>query len=193
MTDELRVYFHFRSPYSRIGLHRLAQASVDEKISTRLFLLTKVADQDSFPNPGRTPARRIYLMQDVPRVTTKAGLAIQMPDPLDPPYGPAVRAFLGAEKAGRSLAFALAVSNARWGEGKNISDEAVLAECAAQAGAPLTLASDEEMVAAKGLSNQQIDADGVFGVPFAVLEKDGHKERFFGQDRFDLLIEQINS
>ena len=42
---------------------------------------------------------------------------------------------------------------------------------------------------AEAADRAQLEADGAFGVPFAVLERDGTRQRYWGQDRFDLLAE----
>lgn len=191
MADELRIYFHPRSPYSRIGLQKLAEGQVGGKIPTKLHILTRAAGTDGPPNPMATRAKRSYLMQDVPRSTLQAGLPIQTPDPFDPDCVPFYAMFYAARAKGADLAFAAAVSNARWGEGKNIGETDVLMACAAHAGTTITPVPAEDLAVHMEADSAQIEKDGAFGVPFAVLERDGKKEKFFGQDRFDLLVASL--
>lgn len=183
--DALRCYFGFRSPYSRLGLHKLA--GVD--FGGRLIAFTgPPEDAGGFADPAANRYKRDYIVQDVLRVTAAMGLPLALPDPFDVDWAPANRAFQAADRAGRGMAFALAVSDARWGEGRDISDPAVLADCAAAAGLPApdveALAADPDIRARFRADRELICADGVFGVPFLV---DG-AEKYWGQDRFDLWI-----
>ncbi len=191
MADALRVYFAFRSPYSRLGLHKVFKAKLADRVPLQVVAFTRPANNEPMAMPDTTPTKRAYLTEDVARMTARAGLPLAQPE-MDVDWKPSLLAYFAAAAAGRGLEFALAVSNARWGEGKDISETDVLAYCAAEAGltaddiAPPTdfrerLAADQAL----------IDQDGVFGIPFAALEIDGAKERFFGQDRFDLLLERF--
>ncbi|WOI53144.1 DsbA family protein [Parvularcula sp. LCG005] len=192
MSTELRVYFHFRSPYSRLGLYKLLKADIEDAVPTRLHILTKAAGTDDPINPGSTPARRAYLMQDVPRATMEAGLPISFPRPFDMDYMPAYSAFYAAREAGAGLAFATALSNSRWSDGSDVSDQAVIDEALSQAGLQPGLSVDDAG-AQLAADTAMLEKDGAFGVPFAVLDADGRLEKFWGQDRFDLLIRKIKS
>lgn len=189
MTDELRVYFGFRSPYSRMGLHKVAGLTGGP--DPFLIPFTGPAGGAAFLNPTDSPPKLGYYMEDAPRMAARMGLTVQLPNPFEVDYAPANRAFYAARAAGRGLAFALAVSDARWGEGQDISDEDVLADCAAAASVP----EGADLTAPPGEAGQadraRLEEDGVFGVPFAVLVRDGQRQRFWGQDRFDLLAEAV--
>jgi 2-hydroxychromene-2-carboxylate isomerase len=92
--------------------------------------------------------------------------------------------------AGHGLAFALAISDARWGEGKNVSDPAVIANAATAAGwegyDAGAVAADAAITSKLAANRDQIAQDGVFGVPFLV---DG-QNKYWGQDRFDIWLEE---
>ena len=190
--DQLRVYFGFRSPYSRLGLHKVVRAGLPEAIDTVAIPFTAPAGGAAFLDPTGSPPKLAYYREDAPRMTMRMGLPIRPPQPFEVDYAPANRAFYAVRAAGRGLPFALAVSDARWGEGRDISDAAVLRDCAAAAGVPdgTDLAADAS--AAMSADQALVDRDGVFGVPFAVLERGGGRERFWGQDRFDLLAEALD-
>ena len=193
MTDALRIYFAFRSPFSRLGLHKVARAGLAERLPMRLIPFSGPAGGAAFLDPLSSPPKLAYYMEDAPRMTERMGLPSVMPDPFDVSLTRADRAFVLAERAGKGLAFALAVSDARFGEGRDISNLDVLAACAEQAGLPGDLPkdakSDKSTLETLGAWRQEIDGDMVFGVPFAVLEQGGQKQKFWGQDRFDLLTE----
>lgn len=189
MPRELRVFFHFRSPYSRVGLHRLAAGdSAESLIPTKLHILTHAAGETEPINPMRTKPRMSYVMQDVPRVTLRAGLPIQAPT-LDVDWTPAYRAFYAARDEGKALGFAAALSDLRWGTGADISDPAVIDQACAAVGLPAGIVVDDWKDRLKA-DAAQVDADGAFGVPFAVIDRGtGRAEPFFGQDRFEMMLD----
>lgn len=186
MSDEIRCYFAYRSPYSRMGLHLLARNG----IACRLIPFTGPPEGTAFSDPTQNKPKLLYFMQDVPRMTARMGLPINSPKPFDVDFDLANRAFVAADQAGYGMAFALAVSDARWGAGLNVSDPDILAECAGSIGwsgfDPDRLATPEiDAVLAEHRS--LVKKDQVFGVPFAVWGK----QKYWGHDRFELLLEDM--
>lgn len=184
--DDLRCYFGFRSPYSRLGLHKIAKAGFDGRL---IAFTGPPEDAGGFADPAANKYKRDYYIHDVVRMTARLDLPIALPDPFDVNWAPANRAYQAANRDGYGLAFALAVSDARWGAGRDVSDVSVLADCAGQAGWSLpdmaALKADPDIKARFQADRALIDADGVFGVPFLV---DG-TEKYWGQDRFDVWLE----
>jgi 2-hydroxychromene-2-carboxylate isomerase len=123
-------------------------------------------------------------------MTMRMGLPLALPDPFDPDYRLANLSFIAAQNAGKGLAFALAVSDARWGAGKTISDADVLAEAAKSADwtgfDADAISADASLAQVIKDQRVKIAEDGVFGVPFLI---DG-PNRYWGQDRFDLWLEE---
>ncbi len=181
-----RCYFAFRSPYSRLGLHKLARAGFDGE----LIAFTGPPDDAPFADPTANKYKLDYYRQDVLRMTWRMSLPIAPPNPFDIDFTAANRAFVAADQAGHGLAVAIAVSDKRWGEGKNVSDPAVLAEAAQAAGwagyDADKVASDAAVTAQLAASRVRIAEDGVFGVPFLI---DG-RDKYWGQDRFDVWLEE---
>lgn len=180
-----RCYFGFRSPYSRLGLHKLANSGVEAE----LIPFTGPPEDAPFADPTANKYKLAYYQQDVVRMTARMRLPIALPDPFDVDFTPANRAFIAADRAGHGLAFALAISDKRWGEGGNVSDPSIIAEAAKAAGwagyGPDAVASDPTITAQLAADRQCIAEDGVFGVPFLV---DG-QNKYWGQDRFDIWLE----
>lgn len=180
-----RCYFAYRSPYSRIGLHKLARAGAE----LELIPFTGPPEGIPFANPTDNPLKSAYYAQDVFRLCVRMGLPVTLPRPFDVDFAPANRAFIAADREGLGMAFALAASDARWGEGRDISDAAVLGDCAAAAGwsgyDAAALAADASISETLRAQRARIAEDGVFGVPFLV---DGD-QKYWGQDRFDLWLE----
>lgn len=143
-----------------------------------------------FSDPAANPAKLAYFMVDAPRMTMRMGLPIVPPNPFEVDMTAAYKASVAAELEGKGFDFALAVSDARWGEGKNVSEMNVLRACAEKCGwsgdavdaAQSAISVGKAMKAHRAL----IEEDGVFGVPFAVF----NGEKFWGHDRFDLLLEK---
>lgn len=182
----LRCYFAFRSPYSRLGLHKLARAGFDGD----LILFTGPPEDAEFADPTRNKYKLAYYQQDVFRMTVRMGLPLALPDPFDPDYRLANLSFIAAQNAGKGLAYALAVSDARWGEGKDISEAGVLAEAAKSADwsgfDAQAILADASLAQVIKDQRAQIQADGVFGVPFLIEGPN----KYWGQDRFDLWLEE---
>lgn len=185
--NDLRCYFGFRSPYSRLGLHKLARAGFEGRL---IAFTGPPEDAGGFADPTANKYKRDYYVHDVIRMTARLDLPIALPDPFDVDWAPANRAFQAANRDRKGLAFALAVSDARWGEGKDVSDPGVLAVCADSIDWTLpdldALKADADIKARFKADRELIEADGVFGVPFLV-EGD---QRYWGQDRFDVWLER---
>ena len=185
----LRIYHSFRSPYSRLGLHKIARAEIEAE----LIPFTGPPEGVPFNDPLQNAPKLAYYMQDAPRMTMRMGLAIRPPNPFEIDFTAANKALIAASRDGKGLAFALCVADARWGEGKNISQIDVLEECARQcdwdAGKVGAAQNDAEISNELEKQRALIEKDGVFGVPFAVCGD----SKYWGHERFDLLIEDLSA
>ncbi|MHA7873133.1 MAG: DsbA family protein [Hyphococcus sp.] len=186
---DIRVYHSFRSPYSRLGLHILQRAG----LTPQLIPFTGPPKGDAFLDPVSSKSKRAYYMMDVPRMTMRMGLPIMPPDPFEVDLTPSYKAAVAAEQSGKGMAFALAVSDARWGEGKNIADLTVLKGCAEKSGwdADGVEAAQAALPVGKAMKKHRtmIEEDGVFGVPFAVMGA----SKYWGHDRFNLLVDEATA
>ncbi len=184
--SSIRVYHAFRSPYSRLGLHVIDRAGLD----VELIAFTGPPDGVTFSDPTASKPKLAYYGIDAPRMTMRMGLPIARPNPFDVDFCPANKGAVAAMRDGKGLAFTLSVADARWGEGKNVSDMSVLEACAEQCGwsaeALRGAQDDADITATLQKQRAQITEDGVFGVPFAVRGA----SKYWGHDRFDLLVEE---
>lgn len=187
--SDIRFYHSFRSPYSRLGLHLVERAGLD----VELIPFTGPPEGVPFNDPVQNPPKLAYYMHDIPRMTMRMGLPIQPPNPFDVDMIPSYKAGIAASAEGVGMAFALAVSDARWGEGLNVSDLAVLKQCAEKVGwsGDGVDAAQTALSVGKTLKNQRtlIEEDQVFGVPFAVRGD----QKYWGHERIDLLIEDAKA
>ncbi len=186
---DIRVYHSFRSPYSRLGLHVIDRAGLD----VELIPFTGPPDGVPFNDPVANKPKLAYYSVDAPRMTMRMGLPISVPNPFEVDLTPSYKAAVAAALEGKGMAFALAVSDARWGEGKNISDIDVLKECAGKIGwsADAVDAAQGALSVGKAMKKHRalIEQDGVFGVPFAVMGA----AKYWGHDRFDILVEDASA
>lgn len=186
---QIRVYHSFRSPYSRLGLHIVDRAGLDAE----LIPFTGPPDGHQFDDPAANRLKLAYYMLDAPRMTMRMGLPISPPDPFEVDLTPSYKAAVAAARDGKGLAYALAVSDARWGGGENISEIGVLKACAEKAGwsAEAVEAAQTDPAVGKAMREHRalIEEDGVFGVPFAVM----NGAKYWGHDRFDLLAEDARA
>lgn len=182
-------FFAFRSPYSRIGLAKLKAAGVAPVV----IPFTGPPDGAPFFNPTDSRPKLDYYLEDIPRMTARAGLKLAFPDPFELTSRLPNLAFHLADQAGKGFDFACAASEARWGEGQDLNRHDVLAGIAAGLGLDLpaaeALKSAEGLRAAEQEARAAVNAHGVFGVPFLIA--DGQK--YWGQDRFDLYLEAISA
>ncbi|MEM9751235.1 MAG: DsbA family protein [Pseudomonadota bacterium] len=183
----VRVYYGFRSPYSRFGLHLIQRAGLDAE----LIPFTGPPAGSPFQDPAKNPAKINYLIHDAPRIARRMDLQFMFPDPVDVDFRPANKAAEAASQDGKGLAFAVAVSDARWGDGQDISNLAVLETCAETAGwdpqKVAIAASDEAMAEAIKAQRTLIEQDQVFGVPFFVVGD----QRYWGHDRVSMMLEDL--
>ena len=184
-----RIYYSLRSPYSRLGLH-IAQRN---KLSAQLIPFTGPPEGAPFHNPTENALKMRYYQLDAPRMTMRMGLPIQMPNPFEVSFDAANKAFVAADRAGLGLAFAVAASDARWGRGEDVSELGVLKSCAEQIGLdPESVSAAQEDSSVSDVlkaHRELIKKDGVFGVPFAVYGD----AKYWGHDRFDLLVEDVQN
>jgi 2-hydroxychromene-2-carboxylate isomerase len=183
--SDIRLYHHPRSPYSRIGVHKIVEAGID----CRAIPFTGPPDGNSFADPTETPAKLAYNRMDVARMSERAGLSITPPDPFDVDFDAAVRAAIAAEAAGVGLAFAHALGEARWGAGRDVSDPEVLKSCTDRIGWDGYDPEDGSVARAYVRHRKLIEQDQVFGVPFLVWDD----RKYWGQDRIDLFIEEYGA
>lgn len=195
-----RFYFSFRSPYSWLCYRDLMDQhrSLADQLDWRPFwepdeqsqrLLSEAGG--SFPYVPMSRAKALYILQDVRRLTRRRGLDIAWPVDRAPCWEVSHLAYLVASRLGRGPEFVAAVYRARWERGLDISDRTTVASIAAELGldpGPLAGAADNPEVRAQGVQALlDIDAGGVFGVPFLVHGRD----RYWGMERLPDFIAAV--
>lgn len=202
MSEILDVYWSFRSPYSYLATPDLLRLRLDYNVDVKLRVVLPVAVRDKnrlFDPSNLKPVR--YILMDWERRAAFLNLPHAWPNPDPVVQNPETAEVsdeqpyiyrlcqLGveAERRGKGLDFAAAVSRLIFGGTENWDQGDHLSDAAASAG--LDLAELENSIQAgdhldEVQQNQaDLDAAGHWGVPTMVIRG----EPFFGQDRIDTL------
>lgn len=128
---------------------------------------------------------------DVRRLAAARGLRVSWPVDRSPWWEVSHLAYLAAASEGKGTEFISRVYRARWQEGRDISDRAIIAMLAAEVGLNAEAAAsavDDEPVRRLGAGALlDLYRDGVFGVPFFV----SRAGKFWGVDRLAAFLESI--
>lgn len=189
----IAFYFDFISPYSWLALTQAKAMSsrLGFKWDLRPVVYAKLLEAHSLLGPGEVPAKRQAMFADVVRCAHL----------LDQPFsGPPAHPFrslaalrvacLFREEEG-ALDLVLALANAAWAEGRDLTDMTVLTEIVAAEGLPAEALAERiqepELKADLRALTHGALAAGVFGVPTFI--HDG--ELFWGHDRLGHLEKRI--
>jgi 2-hydroxychromene-2-carboxylate isomerase len=189
-------WFDFASTYSYLSAMRIEDAAADSGVTVRWrpFLLGPIfAAQGWTSSPFNLfPAKGRYMWQDMARLCTARGLALVRP-PGFPQNGlRAARVALATLERPEGPAFCKAVFTAQFVDGRDISQDATIADCLMIAGLPATLleqADDAGRKAALRAETEAAQAKGLFGAPsFTVGDA-----FFWGDDRLDMALDAARS
>ncbi len=188
-SPPIDFYFDFSSPYGYLAAHRIdaVAAKHGRDVAWRPFLLG-VAFKTTGAKPFvDQPLKSDYGQRDMARTARLFGLPFTLPSPFPFAGVAASRAFywLSDLDRERARALALAIYDAAFGAGRDMSGAHAVADAAAgiglDRGEVLEALQDP---AVKDRLRSEVDAAlarGVFGSPFMVV--DG--EPFWGADRLD--------
>lgn len=197
MAEPILFIGEFSSPYAYIASHLIGDVAKKhgrevDWLPISLGHLWKAIGHDNQAAPKR---RMQYAMQDWTRCARLLGLPIvTKPDsfPANPKIPLRIFYHLKSRDPEKARAFAQAVYDRFWGEGKPISEVADLTEIASKLGidpAELSVAENDE-AAKKAVADavQKADELGAFGTPTFVV--DG--ELFWGHDRIAVLDQRLS-
>ncbi|MGH1373320.1 MAG: 2-hydroxychromene-2-carboxylate isomerase [Cellvibrionaceae bacterium] len=203
MRPTIDVFWSFRSPYSYLITPDLMRLRDDYDVDVKLRPVLPIAlraKQTLFDDPiGQKKVR--YILLDAARRAKYLDMAMEFPSP-DPivqdlttfqvseqqPYIYRLSALgVEAERRGKGIDLALAVSHLIWGGTKNWDQGDQLAQAVASAGLDLreldaAIAKDDCLSDIEA-NQKMLDDSGHWGVPTMVIDN----EPFYGQDRVDTL------
>ena len=180
----IRFHFDFLSPYAYLAwtqLHALADRH-GRTVEPVPVLFAALLDHHGTKGPAEIPAKRRYLMFDVVRKARALGVPIAPPPahPFNPLFALRV-ASVSIEPAIRRALIDRIYAAVWAGEARNIEDRAVVAALAREVGIGdqvLAAAESPEGKARLRTQTERAIADGVFGVPTALVGG----ELFWGVD-----------
>ena len=186
-------YLDFVSPYTWLALMQAERFAGEHGVvwEPRPVVYAALLDAHGLVGPVETPAKRRYTFHDVARCAQRLGL--RLAGPPEHPFRSldALRTLYLFRREAQALRLAVLLSNAAWGEGRRLTDPAVLRDVVARAA--LDAADLSERISAaeikQGLreSTEEALRRGVFGVPTFVHED----ELFWGHDRLGHLAERL--
>jgi len=194
MPRTVKYFFAFQSPFAA-----LADTRIDDLIAQTGAILDPIPlVPPGQPEPTGLAAqiaeyKLSYLLEDAGRWAKKLGLSWKPPEQRAVDSTDATAGYFYARAQGKERGYRNAVFRARWGEGRDIGDHAVLADCAAKAG--LERAAFLEALRGKRYHEEVPKAlmrcieERIFGVPIFVV--DG--KRFWGNDRLEFLAEELRA
>lgn len=193
----VEAFWDYSSPFAYLGMSQvdeLARRAGATVVSRPMLLggLFKAIGQVNVPMASWSAERQAYVMADMARWAAYWGVPFSFPTRFPMNTVKALRATLAAP-ASLHRALRDAIFRAYWAEDRDISDDAVLGELLAGAGADAdrVLAATQapelkaELIAATQLAVER----GVFGAPTFIV--DG--ELYWGQDRLDLVDARLRA
>ena len=194
----IQYWFSTASPWAWLGSARFAELVRAEDLAVEVLpvdLSHVFAATGGTPFPKRSTARQSYRQLDLARWSSQLAVPINLEPrfyPVD--RGPSSKLLIAGRSAGLDvLALSHAVLRAIWHENRDISDWAELLALANDSGfdgASLIEAARRSDVHDQYVADtERAIAAQVFGSPTYVVEG----ERFWGQDRLDMLAQRLTS
>lgn len=183
-------YFSTISPWAYLAGDRLEQIAARHgaSITYRPLDLMQLFDRTGGQRPqDRHPARLAYRNQDLPRVAAHLGMPIRLDVPMAN-MAPSSYAVIAAQEGGADVgALVQGILAARFVDGRDVADDAVIRDVLAATGHDPAIADRGLFTGAEiyGRNLERAVAAGVFGSPFYIVAESG--EMFWGQDRLDYL------
>ncbi len=195
----IEFFFDCSSPWTYLAFHNIQPLAkeFDTEISWRPILVGGIFNTinpsvyASREKPVEAKAR--YMKKDIADWARSAGLTIKMRPTVFPVNSvKAMRGCIFLDSEGKLLPFARAVFEIYWGEDKDISQDAVLAEVCQRVGvdpAKFFAGIGEQAIKDQLKANtDEVMARGGFGSPTIFLDK---TDMYFGNDRMPLIHEAL--
>ena len=194
----LEFFFDCGSPWTYLAFHKVEEVAAEARAELvwkpilvgGVFNAVNPAVYAARENP--TPARAAYHRKDLADWARLYGLRIGWPSVFPVNSVKAMRGALVAQDARVLPRYARAAFEAYWGELRDISQDAVLADVAARAGlAPadfLAAIAKPEIKERLRANTDELIARGGFGSPTLFVDGD---DMYFGNDRLVLVREAL--
>ncbi len=191
----IEFFFDISSPWTYLAFHNIQPmaAELGAEFAWRPILVGGIFNSinpsvyESRKAP--VPAKAAYMLKDLQDWARAAGLKIKMPPTVFPVNSVKVmRACIVLADSGKLVSFAEAAFSTYWGEDRDISQDAVIADICRASGvdaAQLTAAIGEQTVKDRLKANtEEVMARGGFGSPTIFVDR---TDMYFGNDRLELV------
>lgn len=193
MRSAAVFWFDFASSYSYLTLQRAAPLAKSAGVTLhwRPFLLGPIFGAQGWEtSPFKLyPAKGAFMWRDMERRAAACDLPLRLPSEFPVNSSQAGKWAVAALEMPQGPEFCAHVSRAYWGNGCDITDPAVLADCAREVGLdPETLgaqAISPELRPRLRQNTEAAQALGVFGAPSITIEREGVVELFWGDEQFE--------
>ncbi|SFK01740.1 2-hydroxychromene-2-carboxylate isomerase [Celeribacter neptunius] len=196
-------YFSLLSSFTYLAGDRFAEIAEKHGATVRYkpFDILTMFDRLGAPRPADRPeGRKIYRMQELKRFAAQAGKPMKFQPAFWPTNAaPGSYAVIAAQEAlengaeGDLDGLVQRLLKAVWEEDRDIADDAVITEALKASGFDPMLSMTGMLKGAETYAKNLEDAVsvGVFGSPFYIITDTD--ERFWGQDRLDMLDAYLGS
>lgn len=190
MTQQVELFYDFRSPYSYLAFTQLRE--MDVEIALRPMQILKIMEKvGNVPTTITCAAKGRYARADLGRWAQRLGIPLNPSNMRNNDGDACSRAVLAAASPAVAEAITLALYRACWSEGKTLGTPADILAAIAAAGinsAPIAARIDAPDVVAQLEANTDEAVErGVFGSP-TIFVGDA---MFFGNDRLDFVREEL--
>lgn len=190
MTQQIDLFYDFRSPYGYLAFTQLRE--MDVAINLRPMKILTVMDKvGNVPTTITCAAKGRYARADLGRWAARYGVMLNPSNMRDNDGDACSRAVLAARSPEEADAITLALYRACWSEGKTLATiDDILAAIGAAGldAAPIAERIDApDVVAQLDANTEEAVERGVFGSP-SVFVGD---TLFFGNDRLDFVREEL--
>jgi len=189
MTQVARVSWVFDviSPFAYLAFSRLEELPDGVELQLVPVLLAALLDHFGQRGPAEIPPKRRFTYRFVLWRARRLGLPLRMPPAH--PFNPlaALRLIIAAGSDRRAAGTVL---RAVFGEGRDVTDPAVIADLAEQLGVanPQAALADPAIKQRLRDNTEWACARGVFGVPTVVIGE----ELFWGHDAIDMALDYLS-
>ena len=195
IVPQLECYFDCSSPWTYLGFHNIQPlaAEMGADITWRPILVgglfntinPSVYHDREFP----VPAKQAHMLKDLQDWARLAGITISWPMTIFPINSvKAMRGCIAASHQGKLVPYAQGVFEAYWGQDRDITQDAILAEIATAAGLDpdqtATAMASDEIKGELRENTEKLARRGGFGTPTFFVDGD---DMYFGNDRMPLL------
>jgi 2-hydroxychromene-2-carboxylate isomerase len=195
----IEFFFDCSSPWTYLAFHNLQPIARELRVEVRWRPIL-VGGIFNSVNPSvyefRTrgvPAKQLYQLKDLQDWARKAGLVVNFPPAVFPVNSvKAMRGCLLLEPEGKLVPFASEVFAAYWTDGRDISQDEVLADLCARIGVEperfFAGIARAEIKAQLKANTDELIARGGFGSPTMFV---GGDDMYFGNDRLELVRDAV--